>query len=361
MENENETQENSKETKKKLHYKWIALSNTTLGALMASINSNIILISLPAIFRGMNVNPLSTQGANYMLWMLMGFTVVTATLLVTLGRLSDMFGRVRLYNLGFAIFTVASILLYFTPANGENGLVIMIIFRLLQGVGAGFLMANSAAIITDAFTSKERGFALGINQIAGIGGTLIGLVLGGILSAIDWRLIFLISVPIGLFGTVWAYLMLKEQSKPKKTEKIDWPGNITFAGGLILFLISLTKGIMPYGSANMGWGNPFVIIGMIVGVLLIISFIFIELKVKMPMFNLKLFKIRAFAARKRKLVSFFHSTWRFTIYASYLAARYLASATWIQFRINTTMVRYLHVAYDGRFLHYGTIMWKTFR
>ena len=287
----------SKETekKRKVPYKWIALSNTTLGVLMSAINGNIFLISLPAIFRGMNVNPLSPEGADYMLWMLMGFTLVTATLLVTFGRLSDIFGRVRLYNLGFAIFTAASIVLYFTPATGQTGLLFMIIVRLFQAVGAGFLFSNSMAIITDAFASDERGFAMGLNQIASVGGTLLGLILGGILADIDWRLVFLVSVPIGMFGTIWAYLMLKEQSKPDKTQKIDWFGNLTFAGGLTLFLLAVTLGIMPYGSSKMGWGNPFVISGIVIGIALLVIFVFIELKVKMPMFELSLFKIRAFA------------------------------------------------------------------
>jgi len=285
----------------KVPYKWIALSNTTLGVLMASINSNIILISLPAIFRGMNVDPLSSEGASYMLWMLMGFTVVTATLLVSLGRLSDIYGRVRLYNMGFAIFTIASVLLFFTPSNGGNGLTVMIIFRLIQGIGAGFLFANSTAIITDAFSSNERGTAMGLNQISSIGGTLLGLILGGVLSAINWRLVFLVSVPIGIFGTVWAYLMLKEQSKPDKTQKIDWIGNATFAIGLTLLLLALTYAIMPYGNAKMGWGNPMVVIGIILGLVLLVAFVFVELKVKMPMFHLELFKIRAFAAGNASL------------------------------------------------------------
>ncbi|MDR2974945.1 MAG: MFS transporter [Propionibacteriaceae bacterium] len=284
-----------KPPRRHIAYKWIALSNTTLGVLMASINGNIILISLPAIFRGMGVDPLSPSGANYMLWMLMGFTVVTATLLVTLGRLSDIFGRVRLYNLGFAIFTVASILCYFTPASGGTGLTIMIIFRLLQGVGSGFLFANSMAIITDAFKAHERGGAMGLNQISSVGGTLLGLILGGVLSAINWRLVFLVSVPIGVFGTVWAYLKLKEQSKPDKSQKIDWAGNATFAVGLTLVLIAMTTGIQPYGDSKMGWGNPFVIGGLILGVVCLVAFVFIELHVKSPMFHLQLFKIRAFA------------------------------------------------------------------
>lgn len=276
-------------------YKWVALSNTTIGILMSSINSNIVLISLPAIFRGMDLDPMSAGGASYMLWMLMGYTVVTATFLVSFGRISDIFGRVKLYNLGFAIFTGASILLYFTPGSGATGISIMIIFRLLQGVGAGFLFSNSTAIITDAFSSKERGMAMGLNQIAGIGGSLIGLILGGVLADIDWRLVFLVSVPIGLFGTVWAYLKLKEQSKPDKTQRIDWLGNGTFAVGLTILLLALTCGIMPYGNSNMGWGNPVVIIGIIAGAALLVAFVFIEFKVKMPMFHLELFKIRAFA------------------------------------------------------------------
>lgn len=284
-----------KRTKKGVHYKWIALSNTTLGILMASINGNIILISLPAVFRGMKIDPLSPGGATYMLWMLMGFTVVTATLLVSFGRISDIFGRVRLYNIGFAIFTASSILLYFTPGTGTTGITIMIIFRLLQGVGSGFLFSNSTAIITDAFAANERGMAMGLNQIAAVGGSLLGLILGGILSAIDWRLVFLVSVPIGMFGTVWAYLMLKEQSAPDKTQRIDWLGNGTFAVGLSILLLALTYGIMPYGSSNMGWASPFVICGIMIGLALLVAFVFIELKVKMPMFHLQLFRIRAFA------------------------------------------------------------------
>ncbi|APM37441.1 MFS transporter [Clostridium kluyveri] len=284
-----------KQKHNKKHYKWIALSNTTLGVLMASLNNNIILISLPAIFRGMNVDPLSANGTSYMLWMLMGFTVVTATLLVSFGRISDIYGRVRLYNLGFGIFTAASILLYLTPGNGSNGIILMILFRLLQGVGAGFLFSNSTAILTDAFSSKERGMAMGLNQIAGIGGSLLGLVIGGVLAEIDWRLVFLVSVPVGLFGTIWAYIKLKEQSVPDKTQKIDWLGNSTFAVGLTLLLLALTYGIMPYGSSKMGWGNPFVILGISLGLLLLIVFVFIERKVKMPMFHLELFKNRAFA------------------------------------------------------------------
>ncbi|AVQ97456.1 MFS transporter [Ethanoligenens harbinense] len=277
------------------HYKWLALSNTTLGILMAALNSNIILISLPAIFRGMHVDPMQASNVPYMLWMLMGYTVVTATLLVSFGRISDIYGRVRLYNMGFAVFAVTSVLLFLVPGRGVAGVQQLIVLRLLQGVGAGFLFSNSTAIITDAFPSHQRGMAMGINQIAGIGGSLVGLIAGGLLADINWRLVFLVSVPAGLFGTVWAYLKLKETTRPDRSQKIDWPGNITFAVGLTVLLLALTYGIMPYGSDKMGWRNPFVIVGCIVGVLLLAAFILVELRVKNPMFHLRLFRIRAFS------------------------------------------------------------------
>jgi MFS family permease len=276
-------------------YKWIALSNTTLGMLMASIDVNIVLISLPAIFRGININPLAPNEASYLLWMLMGYSMVTATLLVSFGRLSDMFGRVRLYNLGFAVFSFASILLSVTPGQGNTGALELIIFRLLQAVGGGFLFSNSTAILTDAFPSSERGMAMGLNQIAFIGGSLLGLILGGILSAINWRLVFLVSVPVGITGTIWAYLKLKEISAPHR-QRIDFIGNTTFGAGLTIFLAALIYGIMPYGSSVMGWTNPWVKAGLAVGIILLIAFVFIETRVKYPMFRLSLFRIRMFAA-----------------------------------------------------------------
>ena len=278
------------------NYKWIALSNTTLGALMATINSSIVLIALPAIFNGIGINPLAPGESNYFLWMLLGYMVVTATLLVTFGRISDMLGRVRLYNLGFAIFTAGSILLFLTPGRGNTAALELVIFRLIQGVGAGFLFANSTAILTDAFPAQQRGMAMGINQIAAIAGSFIGLILGGVLAVIDWRLVFLVSVPIGLFGTVWAYLKLHETARIRAHQKVDWIGNITFALGLTILLLGVTYGIEPYGTSPMGWGNPFVIGSIILGIVLLIAFIFIELHVEDPMFHLDLFKIRMFAA-----------------------------------------------------------------
>ena len=275
-----------------VEYKWVALSNTTLGALMASINGTIVLISLPAIFNGIQVNPLTSF--QYLLWVLFGYSIATATLVVTFGRLSDMYGRVRLYNLGFAIFTVGSILLFLTPNTGQLGALELIIFRIVQGIGAAFLFANSAAILTDAFPPKERGKALGINQVAILAGSLGGLVLGGILASLDWRAVFLVSVPIGVVGTVWSYAKLKETSSMRK-QKIDYAGNIVFASGLTILLIAATYGLVPYGSSLTGWGNPYVEAGLIAGFILILAFPFVERKVESPMFRLELFRIRAFS------------------------------------------------------------------
>ncbi len=278
------------------HYKWIVLTNTTLGALMASIDGSIVLISLPAIFKGIGVNPLAPGETGYFLWLLLGYMVVTTTLLVAFGRISDIFGRVRLYNAGFAIFTFGSLLLSITPGTGNTGALELILFRLVQGLGAGFLFSNSAAILTDAFPANQRGRALGINQIAAIAGQFIGLILGGILAVINWRLVFLVSVPVGLIGTVWAYLMLRETAVIRKHQRIDWAGNVTFAVGLTVLLLGITYGIQPYGNSAVGWGNPFVIGAIIFGVLALLFFVWIETRVPEPMFQLDLFKIRAFTA-----------------------------------------------------------------
>src|SRR5579864_8039184 len=278
------------------HYKWVALTNTTLGSFMATLDASIVLIAFPAIFKGIGINPLAPGEASYFLWLLLGYMVVTATLLVTFGRISDMFGRVRLYNLGFLIFAIGSTLLFLTPSTGNTGALELIIFRLIQGIGSGFLLSNSAAILTDAFPANQRGRALGINQIAGIAGSFIGLILGGILAVINWRLVFLVSVPVGIVGTIWAYLFLRETATIRAHQKIDWLGNVTFALGLPILLVGITSGIEPYGGAPTGWGNPLVIGEMLLGILLLLAFVWIELHVDDPMFRLDLFKIRLFAA-----------------------------------------------------------------
>ncbi len=286
----------SSATHRMFEYKWIVLTNTTLGVLMASLDASIVLISLPAIFRGIHINPLAPSETGYLLWVLMGYMVVTAVLLVTFGRISDMFGRVKLYNLGFAIFTVGSILLSFTWGTGNFAAMEIIIFRLIQGIGGAFLFANSTAIITDAFAPSQRGFAMGVNQISAVGGSFIGLLLGGVLAPIDWRAIFLVSVPFGLIGTIWAYLMLHETAEIKKGQKLDIIGNILFAVGLTALLVAITYGIMPYGNSTMGWGNPLVLAGLALGAVLLLAFVWFEPRTKDPLFHLNLFKIRMFTA-----------------------------------------------------------------
>jgi MFS family permease len=274
-------------------YKWIALSNTTLGVLLATLDASITLIAMPDIFRGIGLDPLQPGNSFYLLWMILGFLVVSSVLIVSLGRLGDMYGRVRIYNLGFLIYTVASLILAVDWLSGRSGAMFLIVFRIVQGVGAACLLANAAAIITDAFPADQRGMALGINNIVGVSGMFVGLVLGGLLAPIDWRLVFLISVPVGLLGTVWAYLKLEERSQPRRAP-IDWAGNVTFALGLILIMVSVTYGIRPYGAASTGWGSPRVLALLGAGVACLIAFVVIELRVRNPMFRLPLFGIRAF-------------------------------------------------------------------
>src|ERR1700733_6887873 len=275
------------------HYKWIALSNTTLGVLLATLDGSITLIAMPAIFRGIHLDPLQPANSFYLLWMILGFLVVTSVLIVSLGRLGDMYGRVKMYNLGFVIYTIASLLLTVDWLDGKAGAMYLIGFRIVQGIGAAFLLANSAAIITDAFPATQRGMALGINNIVGVSGMFVGFVLGGLLAPIYWRLVFLISVPVGLFGTVWAYLKLEERSTPKRA-RVDWGGNITFALGLILIMVAVTYGIRPYGSSATGWGSPRVLILIASGLISLAIFAAVERRVQDPMFRLPLFKIRAF-------------------------------------------------------------------
>ena len=277
-----------------VQYKWVALSNTTIGTLMASIDGTIVLISLPAIFRGIDINPLTSF--QYLLWILFGYSLITSTLLVSFGRISDMFGRVRLFNLGFAIFTIGSLLCAATPSTGDAGALELIVFRIIQGVGGAFLFANSAAILTDSFPPRERGKALGINMTAAIAGSLVGLVLGGILALFDWRYIFLVSVPVGALGTIWSYAKLKDISAIRKGQKIDVWGNVTFAAGLTLIILGVTYALVPTGIMAMSWGDPWVIASMAAGFALLIAFPFVEMKVPDPMFKLELFKNRMFSA-----------------------------------------------------------------
>ena len=276
-------------------YKWVALSNTTLGVLMATLDASIMLIAMPDIFRGIRLDPLQPGNSFYLLWMILSFLIVSSVLVVSLGRLGDIFGRVRMYNLGFAIYTLASLILTVDWLTGRAGALYLVVFRVMQGVGAAFLVANAAAILTDAFPENQRGLALGINNVAAISGSFIGLVVGGLLAPIDWRLIFLVSVPFGAFGTVWAYLKLEDRGVRRRAP-VDWLGNITFGVGLTLVMIGITYGIEPYGRDTMGWTNPAVIAELAAGAGLLAGFMVIETRVTNPMFRLPLFKIRAFTA-----------------------------------------------------------------
>jgi len=275
------------------NYKWLALSNTTIGVLLATIDSSIMLIAMPDIFRGIGLNPLEPGNTVYLLWMILGFLIVSSVLVVSLGRLGDMFGRVRMYNLGFVVFTLASFILTVDPLTGPQGALWLIIGRIIQGIGAAFLVANSGAILTDAFPPNQRGLALGINNVAGISGSFIGLVLGGVLAAVSWRLVFLVSVPFGILGTIWSYLKLRELSE-RHAARIDWAGNLSFASGLILVMLGITWGIQPANGQSMGWTSGPVMGSLIVGVLTLVAFCIIETHAEAPMFRLPLFRIKAF-------------------------------------------------------------------
>ncbi len=277
------------------HYKWVVLSNTTIGVVLATMNATSLIIALPVIFRGIHLDPLSPANFPYLLWILMGYMLVSAAVVVTVGRIGDIFGRVKMYNLGFAWFTVGAILLSLVWSHGSTGALELVFLRMFQAIGGALLMANSAAIITDAFPADQLGLALGTNMVAAILGSFLGIIAGGLLSQIGWRWVFLINVPIGAFGTVWAYLKLKEIGVRIKA-RIDWLGNVSFAGGLAMVLTGFTYGIKPYGRSLTGWGNPFVLEMLFGGLALLVVFVVVEMHVEAPMFRMSLFRIRAFAA-----------------------------------------------------------------
>jgi MFS family permease len=277
------------------NYRWVVLTNTTAAVFMSALDGSIVIISLPAIFRGIHLDPLAPANIAYLLWMIMGYRLVQSVLVVTLGRIGDMYGRVRVYNLGFSVFTVASILLSFDPFSGAAAAQWLIGWRLLQAVGGSMLTANSAAILTDAFPPERRGYALGFNQVAALAGQFIGLVAGGLLGAWDWRAVFWVNVPVGVFGTIWAYRRLRDDGE-RHRGRIDWWGNITFAFGLSAVLVAITSGIQPHGGRATGWQSPFVLTTLAVGIVLLIAFVVIESRVAEPMIRLSLFKIRAFSA-----------------------------------------------------------------
>ena len=263
-----------------MQYKYTVLTNTTVGAFMAVLDANIVLIALPTISADLHASPFES------VWIIMGYILINASLLLTFGRLSDIFGRVRLYNLGFAVFTVGSGLCSVAP----DGLS-LVLFRLVQGSGGALIFANAAALLTDVFPPTERGRALGLNQVAGTFGSVLGLALGGILagSYLGWRSIFWINIPPGTFATLWAYFRLKETSERRPGERLDPLGNLLFAAGLATSLLGLMFGALA------GWSAyPLVAIG--VGVACMAAFAVAETKVRFPMMDLSLFRIRAFAS-----------------------------------------------------------------
>lgn len=275
------------------HYKWVVLSNTTLGILLAAVNASIVLISLPAIFRGIGLNPLAPGNVSYLLWMLMGYLVVTAVLVVPFGRLGDMFGRVKMYNIGFVVFTLAAIALSFDPFHLDAGAIWLIGWRVIQGIGGAMLMSSSSAILTDAFPANQRGMALGVNMVAAVAGSFLGLLIGGVLSEIHWQAVFWVGVPIGIIGTIWSMRSLKELGV-RNPGKMDWAGTVTFGVGLTVLLIGITYGIQPYGDSTTGWTNPLVLGSIIGGLLLLALFCLIELRVQEPMVDIRLFRSAAF-------------------------------------------------------------------
>ncbi|MCV7177173.1 MFS transporter [Mycolicibacterium sphagni] len=275
------------------HYKWVVLSNTTLGILLASINASIVLISLPAIFRGIGLNPLAPGNVSYLLWMLMGYLVVTAVLVVPFGRLGDMYGRVKIYNIGFVVFTLSAVALSFDPFHLDGGAIWLIAWRVVQGVGGAMLMSSSSAILTDAFPANQRGMALGVNMVAAVAGSFLGLLIGGVLSEIHWQAIFWVGVPIGILGTIWSVRSLKELGV-RSPGRVDWAGTVTFGVGLTVLLIGITYGIQPYGNSTTGWTSPMVLGSIIGGVLLLVLFCLIELRVAQPMVDIRLFRSASF-------------------------------------------------------------------
>ncbi len=275
------------------HYKWIVLSNTTLGTLLATVNASIVLISLPAIFRGIGLNPLQPANVGYLLWMLMGYLVVTAVLVVPFGRLGDMYGRVRMYNIGFVVFTVAAVALSFDPFSLDSGAVWLIAWRVVQGVGGAMLMASSSAILTDAFPANQRGMALGVNMVSAVAGSFLGLLIGGVLSEVHWQAIFWVGVPLGIVGTLWSIRSLRELGV-RTPGRMDWAGTVTFGVGLTVLLIGITYGIQPYGDHSTGWTNPLVAGAIAGGLALLVAFVMIERRVDQPMVDVRLFRSTAF-------------------------------------------------------------------
>jgi MFS family permease len=277
---------------------WQVLAITTVGVFLATVNASVVIISLPAIFRGLRLDPLQPGNVGYLLWLLLGYMVVTAVLVVAAGRLGDAHGKARMFTLGFGMFTLTGGLCGLVPHHGGTGALELVILRAVQGIGGSLLMANSTALITDAFAPTKRGLAVGINQVFAMAGSFVGLVVGGVLAEVDWRLVFAVVVPFGVACTIWSAFVLREHHVRRKVDLDVW-GNLTFAVGLVAVLVAITYGIQPYAGHVTGWTNPFVLGSFIAGIALLVAFVKVEHRVEarggQPMLNLGLFGIAPFA------------------------------------------------------------------
>jgi len=263
-------------------YEWVALSVTTVGALLASVQSSALLIALPDILTALQASFLT------IMWVLLSYLLITTALVPVVGRLADIWGRKKLYNAGFAVFTLGSLLAGLSQPAFHAG--DMVIARVVQGIGAALLLTNSTAIVTDAFRHGRIGLGLGVNQIAGAAGFLLGPVLGGLLTAISWRWVYLANVPLGVFGTIWGIWRLREPIAAARTQQsFDWPGSISFTLGLGCFLLGLSMIAFPL------LGLPVIYALLVVGVVGLIAFVAVEGRMQQPMLDLKLFRGRQFA------------------------------------------------------------------
>jgi len=260
-------------------YKWWALSCTSLGMLLATINSGTLIIALPDLEKSLGTTLLQ------LVWVILAYMIASTVLVLTAGRLSDLFGRKRAYVLGFLVFGLASLGAGFA-ANGTE----LILWRILQGVGGAFLFANSAALVTDAFPREQLGLAMGTNTMVAAVGLVIGPVLGGALVALSWHWVFWFNVPLAIAGSVWAGLVLHELSDPDSARGLDLAGTATFVVGLTGLVLGISRGGIS------GWTDPIVIVGLIAAAVLLPVFVWIEARGRAPMLDLSIFRNRLFAA-----------------------------------------------------------------
>jgi MFS family permease len=262
-------------------YEWIALSVTTVGALLASIQGSALLIALPNILVDLRAGFLT------IMWVLLGYLLITTALVPVIGRLADIWGRKNLYNLGFAVFTLGSLLAGFAnPAfHGWD----LVFDRVIQGIGGALLFTNSTAIVSDAFKKGRIGLGLGVNQIAGAAGFVLGPVIGGLLTAISWRWIFWFNVPLGIFGTLWGMARLRDPVQMPSGQHLDLWGSLTSTLGLAGILLGLSFLSFPLVSASIAH------LLLVAGLLVLALFLWIETRVPEPILNLDLFRNRLFS------------------------------------------------------------------